>query len=241
MPITHNVDIKLSFEMFDMTPGQSGRAFRRSLLLHGGKSDTHGFSYADCFLRIDAHAVQRGQPIVVPPGGGVLAAPGAAAAPGGGGPLQTSYQLRRARLKESFRYLVMHISDSATLALLADDGAPEFQNGPDAYDLIMSQVVVAPTTDDVQSMRIEFWLTEIVCDVGVSANTVKDALKLLRFLNADFPPVDRFTDNQICEKLLKMISVASSLLGGEAKKELDAIEGVPGLPRVREFQLPAVE
>ena len=33
MPITHNVDIKLSFEMFDMTPGQSGRAFRRSLLL----------------------------------------------------------------------------------------------------------------------------------------------------------------------------------------------------------------
>ena len=46
MPITHNVDIKLSFEMFDMTPGQSGRAFRRSLLLHGGKSDAHGFSYA---------------------------------------------------------------------------------------------------------------------------------------------------------------------------------------------------
>ena len=115
-----------------------------------------------------------------------------------------------------------------------------FQNGPDAYDLIMSQVVVAPTTDDVQSMRIEFWLTEIVCDVGVSANTVKDALKLLRFLNADFPLADRFTDDQICEKLLKMISVASSLLGGEAKKELDAVEGVPGLPRVREFQLPAV-
>ena len=25
MPITHNVDIKLSFEMFDMTPGQKGR------------------------------------------------------------------------------------------------------------------------------------------------------------------------------------------------------------------------
>ena len=73
MPITHGVDIKLSFEMFDMTPGQNGRSFRRSLLLHGGKSDAHGFSFADCFLRIDAHAVQRGQPIVVPPGGGVLA------------------------------------------------------------------------------------------------------------------------------------------------------------------------
>ena len=126
MPITHGVDIKLSFEMFDMTPGPKGRSFRRSLLLHGGKSDAHGFSFADCFLRIDAHAVQRGQPIVVPPPpGGVLAAPGQAAAPGGGEPLQTSYRLRRARLKESFRYLVMHISDSSTLALLADDGAPD--------------------------------------------------------------------------------------------------------------------
>ena len=58
MPITHNIDIKLSFdnfEQFDMTPGIKGRQFRRNLLLHGGRSDAHGFSYADCFLRIDAH------------------------------------------------------------------------------------------------------------------------------------------------------------------------------------------
>ena len=67
MPITHNVDIKLFFEQFDMTPGVKGRSFRRNLLLHGGKSDAHGFSFADCFLRIDAHAVQRGQPTAVPP------------------------------------------------------------------------------------------------------------------------------------------------------------------------------
>ena len=56
------VDIKLQFEAYDMVPGKGGRQFRRNLLLHGGKTDAHGFSYADVFLRIDAHAVQRGQP-----------------------------------------------------------------------------------------------------------------------------------------------------------------------------------
>ena len=51
----------------------------------------------------------------------------------------------------------MHISDASTLALLADNAAPEFQNGPDAYDFIMSQVVVALTTDDIQSKASRFW------------------------------------------------------------------------------------
>ena len=100
-------------------------------------------------------------------------------APGGGAPLQTSYQLRRGRLKESFRYLVMHISDESTCALLADDSSPLFQNGPDAFDLVMAQFITALSTDDIQEMTIEFWLVEIVSDVGLSKNSVKDSLKLL--------------------------------------------------------------
>ena len=48
MPPAYNVDIKLSFPQFDMTPGSEGRKFRRNLLLHGGKADSHGFSLADC-------------------------------------------------------------------------------------------------------------------------------------------------------------------------------------------------
>ena len=63
MPPVYNVDIKLAFEQFDMTPGQAGRKFRRNLMLHGGKADAHGFSLADTFLRLDAHAVQNGQPV----------------------------------------------------------------------------------------------------------------------------------------------------------------------------------
>ena len=105
MPPAYNVDIKLSFPQFDMTPGSEGHKFRRNLLLHGGKADSHGFSLADCLLRLDAHAVQRGQPIAMPPPAGTLAAPGAPAAPAAGAMLVMSRQLRRARLKESFRYL----------------------------------------------------------------------------------------------------------------------------------------
>ena len=32
MPAVYNVDIKLSFEQFDMTPGEAGRKFRRNLM-----------------------------------------------------------------------------------------------------------------------------------------------------------------------------------------------------------------
>jgi hypothetical protein len=38
------VDIKLSFEQFDMMPGAAGKKFQRNLLLYGGSADTQGFS-----------------------------------------------------------------------------------------------------------------------------------------------------------------------------------------------------
>jgi len=196
MPPAYNVDIKLSFEQFDMTPGPKGRQFRRNLLLHGGKSDADGFSLADCLLRTDSFAVQRGQAITLPPPAGVLAAPGAVPAPAGGAPLQTAYRLRRARLKESFRYIVMHMSDESTSAQLADDTAITYQNGPETFDMIMAQVITPLTTDEIQEMKIEFWLAEIVSDVGISENTIKDALKLLRYLNSEFPLASRFSDDE---------------------------------------------
>jgi hypothetical protein len=36
MPPAINMDIKVSFELFDMTPGPKGRRFMQNLLLHGG-------------------------------------------------------------------------------------------------------------------------------------------------------------------------------------------------------------
>jgi hypothetical protein len=84
-----------------------------------------------------------------------------------------------------------------------------------------------------------FWQIEIIADVGISMNTVTDSVKLLRVVNADFLVARRFNDDQLSEKLLSMIEHGSKLFALEAKKELDSIEGVPGTPGVRQFQLAA--
>ena len=57
MPPSVNMDIKVAFEMYDMTPGATGKKFIRNLLIHGGKADARGITYADCLLRIDEGAV----------------------------------------------------------------------------------------------------------------------------------------------------------------------------------------
>jgi hypothetical protein len=103
----------------------------------------------------------------------------------------------------------------------------------------MQQVIKPPTTGDLQDMTIAFWQIEIITDVGISVNTVTDSVKLLRVVNADFPVARRFNDDQLCEKLLSMIEHGSKMFALEAKKELDSIEGVPGTPGVRQFQLAA--
>ena len=240
MAAAKNMDIKLLFEQYDMTPGAAGRKFFRNLMLHGGKTDAHGFSLADCFLRIDTHAVQAGQSIDLPPPPGTLAAPGAVPTVGlTAGQLLESQRLRRARLKESFKLIVMHISDDSTLQLVGDMTSPYFQNGPDLYDHIQSLVVIPPTTSELFDMKAAFMRAEIVVDVGVSENTIKDALKLLRVLNSEFPVNQRYSDDDIAERLLSMIANGSRHFAVTAKKELDAREGVPGTPGTREFQLAA--
>ena len=51
MPPAMTVDIKIEFEQTDMIPGPAGRIFRRNCLMHGGKTDAAGYSYADTLLR----------------------------------------------------------------------------------------------------------------------------------------------------------------------------------------------
>ena len=240
------VDIKLAFEQFDMMPGATGKKFQRNLLLHGGSADTQGFSITDCFLRLDDYAVQNGQPTTLPAPAGTLAAPGAGvpAAPAGNAGQQAAavaaqHAARKGRLKQSFTFLCSHVSDSSTLELLGDPLSPMFHNGPDAYDWIMQQVIKPPSTGDLQDMIIEFWLIEIITDVGITANSIADSIKMLRVVNAEFPLARRFTDDQLSEKLLTMVEHGSKMFALEAKKELDAVEGVPGTPGVRQFQLAA--
>ena len=152
----HTVDIKLSFQQFDMTPGQAGRVFRRNLLTLGGKTDANGYSLADCFLRVDEGAMAPGNAVPQP------------GAPPLGGPV-ANQRLKFARNKESYRFLLAHISDEGTREVLSE--GPYFQLGAEAFDYVMETVIVAMDEGEVQEMTVYWFLMEILTDVGFSENS----------------------------------------------------------------------
>ena len=168
------MDIKLLFEQTDMTPGPKGRVFRRNALLHGGRTDDRGYSFADHFLRQDEGALDvNGNPMV-----------GAPALPGGGGAAaQAALRAYNKRKKESFQYLVQHIACSSTKILLAD--APYFQEGATTFDFVVSSVVVPYDASEIMDLDVKWHLLEIMTDVGTSENTIKDILVKLRVENSD--------------------------------------------------------
>ena len=228
MPPSTTVDIKLSFEQYDMTPGVKGRKFITNLRVHGGKCDAQGYSLADVFARLD-----EGAQASIAAGGG--AAPGAPPIAGTPAVVLTKEAARRARLKEAYRFITAHVSDANTIELVAV--APYFQDGAETYDYIHAAVVATLTASEIQDMQLEFMLIEIVSDVGIREDTVHESLKILRVRNNEFPLANRYTDDELAQKLLKMIMNASSYLSLKAQTELDAAEGVPGAPGVREHQL----
>ena len=73
----------------------------------------------------------------------------------------------------------------------------------------MAQVMVTVDESELQDMTIEWYLIEIATDVGVSENTVKDALKLLRLRNSERPAADQSSNDQIAVKILNMIKNGS--------------------------------
>ena len=152
MPPAINMDIKVSFEVYDMTPGQKGREFLRNLYVHGGKTDSRGFSMADCMLRQDEGAV-----IGPAFAAGAAAAPNAIAMPANAAQLLDAQQKRRARIKYTFEFITRHICDEHTLTLAGDPTDRLFQDAPEFHDYIVSQVIVMPTTSEIQDMNIDWW------------------------------------------------------------------------------------
>lgn len=220
---SRTIDIKLMFEQTDMVPGPKGRIFRRNVLLHGGTTDDRGYSYSDHLLRQDEGALDiNGNPVVGAPA--LPAGAGAAAA-------RRAYDKRK---KESYTYLVKHIACESTKILAADP--PYFGYGAALYDYVMAEIIMPYDTSDIRNLNMKWQLIEIITDIGVSENTIKDALVRLRVENADRPPAQRFSDDDIAEKLLSMIEHGSNTFALIANKELNALEGVPGAPGVREFQ-----
>ena len=119
MAANQTVENKLFFTPFACQPGREAYdEFEENLLGHGGKSDDHGWSLADCLNRLDDGAVTALGAAV--PGGPFLPAAG------GGAGVDVRRRLRRKRLKESHTCLVAHISNAevkrALLLRAADPG-----------------------------------------------------------------------------------------------------------------------
>ena len=125
MTANQTVENKLFFTPFACQPGREAYdEFEENLLGHGGKSDDHGWSLADCLSRNDDGAVTA-------LGAAVPGVPFLPAAGGGAG-VDARRRLRRKRLKESHTYLIAHISNlEVKRALLRP---PILGNGPLALD-----------------------------------------------------------------------------------------------------------
>ena len=241
-----NVEIKVAFTPYDMVPGKHGRVFIRNLLTQGGKADETGYSLIDCMLRVDEGAVAPGQPPVQVAGAAPLVLqPGAPPLPAqgvGNAQQQTradkKHDARLARVKNSGMFILQHISDEGTLQILGDPGNTLlFQNGPEIYEYVRSVAIVSITPAELMEMTAEWITLSIVKDVGITENTIKDTLKLLKLRNAERPTASQFSNDVIAEKILEMVKNASAHLHTYAVDELNAVEGVPGQPGVRRHQL----
>ena len=216
------------FEVYDCVPNyEQWCAFRKKLFAHGGRADDHGWSLADCLRGIDPGGVApTAQPLpVLGPGGGTVDE-------------RTEHRLRRKRLKESHTYLIRHLSNRLVVEALSE--APLLGNGAAAYAWLEARCCVRPDTADLEELKQEWRDITIAKDVGVSENTIIDLGTLLDAKNAMIPnAADRFSECEAAEKTLRCIAAASRTFAESATKELNAAEGVPGQPGVRQYQLGA--
>ena len=95
---TRTTDIKISFEQYDWVPGEGARLFQQHLRQYG-EVDVEGWSHYDVYTRVDTGAVDAA-------GNPAAGAPAIAAGAAG----RKERIARRARLKNSYRFLCAHIS-----------------------------------------------------------------------------------------------------------------------------------
>jgi len=221
------IDIKIAFPQYNCQPGREDYdRFERNLHAHGGATDAEGWSLADCLMRTDDGAVDAvGNPM-----------PGVAAIPAAGGAAGAQARAcRRKRLKESYSFIIKHIDNADVVRALTQPGL--LGDGPLALDFIRSRCRTAMDVVDAQDKQAQWHSITIAKDVGASENTIMDLDSLLMTINADLPLALQFSSDQTCEKILREIAAASRTFQVTATTELNAPEGAPGQPLIRQFQL----
>ena len=224
--MAHTVDIKVRFERYNMVPGPSCRTFRRNLMHHGGKSDARGYSLWDTLVREDEGAVAPGTGIF---GVAPVPQPGAPVIAGAGGVEGT--RLHRARVKDAAVFLVQHIDDDASKAIIEQFG----QNGPEIFDYVMANCLVPLSTDDLYELKSKITTISIKHSVGSQETTVRDLLKVIRADVLLMAPAT-MSDDEIAEIILRAIGKASAHLSESAMDEVNAPPGPIGMMGSRKYQ-----
>lgn len=228
--MARTVDIKISFERYDMVPGPGCRTFRRNLMQYGGRSDTRGYSLWDTLVREDEGANAPGTGVQ---GVAAVPQPGAPLIVGAAAAVLDGQRLGRARLKESANFLLMHIDDDASRDILAQFA----QNGPEIFDYVMTNCLVPLSADDLFELRTKIWQTSIKHTVGSTEATVRDLLKSIRQNVLLLAPAV-MTNDEIAEIILRAIAKASVHLFESAMDEVNAPAGPIGVVGSRKHQLP---
>ena len=228
--MTSTQDIKLLFPPYDCQPNQRRfDKFQNDLLASGGNCDVEGWSLADCLQRTDAGAI-------TPLGAHAPGTGGIIPANGGGVAMDRSRGLRRARLKKSFSHLILHIDHPEVKAVLSK--APYLGNGPVALDYLRQRCSTPGNTGQQQDMQMEWCSLTIKKDIGINENSLINLDLRLTSIGSEMQPEYAYGNDVQCEKILREISNSSALFMVEALRELNAVEGRPGLPNVRLFQGP---
>ena len=89
---------------------------------------------------------------------------------------------------------------------------------------------------DIRKLILE---TNIGHDVGFSVDTITDLRSHLTVLNGKLPRRNQFTQDEICECLLRVVGESSKMFNVSCLQELNADAGETGQPNVRRFQAAA--
>jgi len=107
-----------------------------------------------------------------------------------------------------------------------------------AFDYVRLQCCRAPKAMEIFAMKQRIMDTSITRDIGFHEDTISDLRSCLVVNNAKLPLLSRYSQDEICEIMLRTISLASKLFGNSCLVELNAVAGQPGLPHVRLYQSP---
>ena len=195
---TKDKDPKYEFSFDGVTAGEAYRSYRRKLLVEGaGITDESGCSLADYLLGVDM--------------GGAAGPPIPAGAPGA-----KMVRLRSSRAKKACK-LILDTQASQDIVFVFSDAVPAgggapvyFQNGLACLNYLDAGFDTALTQSEIDDQDDEWRAIDILRGVGIHESSITQIVALIARVNAMRPVAVRFSQTQLCEKLLQMIYKCSS-------------------------------